>query len=48
METISKKWVLQIFKSLESGATTFSSFQKGIPGINSRILTERLVELEKH
>jgi len=48
IETISKKWVLHIFKSLTTGIDTFSGFQKGIPGINSRILSERLVELEKH
>lgn len=48
IEIISKKWVLQIFKSLASGVESFSGFQKAIPGINSRILSERLVELETH
>lgn len=46
IEIVSKKWVLQIFKSLTSGVDSFSGFQKGIPGINSRILSERLTELE--
>lgn len=46
IEVISKKWVLQIFKGLTSGVDSFSGFQKEIPGINSRILSERLVELE--
>ena len=48
MEIVSKKWVLQIFKSLSSWVDSFSGFQKEIPGINSRILSERLVELENH
>lgn len=48
IEIVSKKWVLHIFKSLSHGVDTFSGFQKEIPGINSRILSERLVELEKH
>lgn len=48
IEIISKKWVLQIFKSLTAGVDTFSGFQKEIPGINSRILSERLVELEEY
>lgn len=46
IEIISKKWVLQIFKCLTSGVETFSGFQKEIAGINSRILSERLLELE--
>lgn len=48
IEIISKKWVLQIFHSLTSGVDTFSGFQKAIIGINSRILSERLVELENN
>ncbi len=48
IEIISKKWVLQIFKSLLSGVDSFSWFQKEIPGINSRTLSERLVELEAY
>lgn len=38
--------MLQIFRALASGIDTFSGLQKGIDGINSRILSERLVELE--
>lgn len=48
IEMISKKWVLQIFKSLTLGVDSFSGFQREISGINSRILSERLAELETY
>jgi DNA-binding HxlR family transcriptional regulator len=48
IEVISKKWVLHIFHALTEGVDTFSGFQKEIEGINSRILSERLTELETH
>ena len=48
IEVVSKKWVLAIMKSLTRGVDSFSGFQREIPGINSRILSERLVELETH
>lgn len=48
IDLISKKWVLHIFKSLVNGVDSFSGLQKEIPGINSRILSERLSELEEH
>ena len=48
IEVISKKWVLQIFRAITEGTDTFSGFQKKIDGINSRILSERLTELEIH
>lgn len=45
---ISKKWVLQIFRALILGADSFTAIMKEAEGINSRILTNRLSELEKH
>ena len=48
IEVVSRKWVLHILRSLSSGVDSFSGFQKDIKGINSRILSERLVELEDY
>lgn len=43
---LSKRWTLLIIKGLSEGATTFSDILRYLPGISSRILTERFRELE--
>lgn len=48
ISVISKKWVLNILKALSDGADSFSTIKKQIPKINSRILTERLTEMETY
>ena len=45
---ISKKWVLHILKAVVSGADSFTTIMKEVPGINSRILSSRLAEMEQH
>ncbi len=48
IETISRKWVLMIIKTMcEHHKMRFSDIQKCLPDINSRILSARLSELEK-
>lgn len=43
---LGKKWMLIILRELQSGEMRFNGFMK-IDGINSRILSRRLKELEK-
>ena len=47
IETLSKKWSLHVLRSLaDNGKMRFSDFQEQLPEINSRMLSERLTELE--
>ncbi|MBW7955086.1 helix-turn-helix transcriptional regulator [Candidatus Gracilibacteria bacterium] len=43
---IGKKWVLLIIKSISDGCKCFSDIEKVLNGINPRILSTRLKELE--
>ncbi|MGE4443640.1 MAG: winged helix-turn-helix transcriptional regulator [Candidatus Altimarinota bacterium] len=43
---IGKKWVLLIVKSISDGCKCFSDIEKSLEGINPRILSARLKELE--
>lgn len=44
---LSKKWIGLIVLSLLNGPKKFMELEKFIPGISSRLLSERLKELEK-
>lgn len=44
---LSKKWVLLILKWLSEWATTFTDIKKYLWWINSKIISERLTELEE-
>ena len=46
LQLISKKWVGLIIYSLQEGPLKFSEIEKFIPGLSSRLLTERLKDLE--
>ncbi|MDD5770445.1 MAG: helix-turn-helix domain-containing protein [Candidatus Gracilibacteria bacterium] len=45
---IGKKWILLIIKSVSDGCMCFSDIEKTLVGINPRILSTRLKELEKN
>lgn len=45
---ISKKWILLILHAVHGGADTFSSIQKSATGINSRMLSERLTDMQEY
>lgn len=48
IETLSKKWVLLILRTIaEKKKLRFSEIKQELPEINSRILSERLSELEE-
>ena len=47
LKLLSKKWVGLIVFSLLSGSKKFSELEKFIPGLSSRMLAERLKELER-
>ncbi len=47
-EFIGKKWVLLIIKSISDGCMCFSDIEKTLNGINPRILSNRLKELEDY
>ncbi|MCP4523853.1 MAG: helix-turn-helix transcriptional regulator [Candidatus Gracilibacteria bacterium] len=47
MNMISKKWVLLILKSMQEGCTSYSEIEKNLVGINPRILSSRLSELQE-
>lgn len=44
---ISKKWILLIIKAISEGCMCFSDIEKKLEGINPRILSSRLKELEE-
>lgn len=43
---ISKKWVLLIIKSLSEGTDTFSGVKKDLWDVNSKIISQRMDELQ--
>lgn len=48
MENLTKKWVFHILKVItEKGTVRFSDMQQALPEINSRMLSERLSNLEE-
>jgi DNA-binding HxlR family transcriptional regulator len=47
LNMLGKKWVGLIIYTLMSGPKKFSDMEKFIPGLSSRLLNERLKELEK-
>lgn len=46
LRTLTHRWALEILMVLSAGPSRYSSLLRGIPGINQRVLTERLKELE--
>lgn len=47
MNLLGKKWVLMIIKAISDGCKSYSEIEKNIPGVNPRILAERLKELQQ-
>jgi DNA-binding HxlR family transcriptional regulator len=48
LETLARPWTLQILWVLSTnGPTRFGALRRGVPGISSRVLTERLRALEE-
>ncbi len=45
MTLLGKRWTGVVWSTLLQGPVYFSDLKRGIPGINDRILNERLVEL---
>jgi DNA-binding HxlR family transcriptional regulator len=45
MTMLGKRWTGVVLSTLMQGPVFFNDLKRGIPGINDRILTERLVEL---
>lgn len=48
IEFISRKWILHVLHAIHNGADTFSTIQKGANGVNSRMLTTRLLEMQEY
>lgn len=48
IEFISRKWILLILHAVHTGSDTFSSIQKNVAGINSRMLSERLTDMQEY
>ncbi len=48
IEFISRKWTLLILHAVHTGSDTFSSIGKNVPGINSRMLSERLGDMQEY
>ncbi len=45
---LGKKWTIEIVRELFLGKTKFNEVMQGAPGINPRMLSLRLKELEEH
>ncbi len=45
---LGKRWTIEIVRELFLGQTRFNELLKNVPGINSRMLSLRLEELENH
>lgn len=48
IDFISKKWIIIILHAVHGGADTFSAIQKAATGINSRMLSERLTDMQEY
>jgi len=46
-ETLAQRWMLLIVRELCAGATRFSEIRRGVPGISSSLLKQRLDALER-
>lgn len=47
MTFLSKKWVLVIIKSISEGCKSYTDIEKNLTGVNPRILSNRLKELQE-
>lgn len=47
LEVIGGKWRPQVYCTLEDGAKRFSEIERAISGINRKVLTDQLRELER-
>lgn len=45
-DIVGKKWILLIIQAISDGCKCFSEIERNLPGINPRILSNRLRELE--
>lgn len=43
--TLSKRWMLNILKTIHDGHVGFNQIKNSIPGITGKVLSERLTEL---
>lgn len=48
IEFISRKWILHVLHAVHNGADTFSTIQKRANGVNSRMLSARLAEMQEY
>jgi DNA-binding HxlR family transcriptional regulator len=48
LDVVGDRWTILILRQLFFGDTKFSEFQKHLPGIPTRVLSERLKKLEEH
>ncbi len=48
MEIIGNKWTALILRDMTTGPKRFTEFERSIPGINPRTLSQRLDDLEAH
>ncbi len=46
LDTIAKRWSLLILMTIHNGEENYNAIQRAIPEINTRILSQRLKELE--
>ena len=48
LDVVGGRWTLLILRDLLGGAARFVDLQRGLPGIASNLLSERLAHLERH
>lgn len=48
LDIVGERWTLLIVRNLLAGTKRFSDLSKGLPGISTNILTDRLKSLEAH
>ena len=48
LDVIGERWTLLILRDLYFGKTKFSELQESLPGIPTRVLSERLKKLQEH
>jgi DNA-binding HxlR family transcriptional regulator len=48
LDIVGERWTLLIVRNLLAGQKRFSDLMKGLPGISTNILTDRLKALEEH
>ncbi|MEO0597489.1 MAG: helix-turn-helix domain-containing protein, partial [Chloroflexota bacterium] len=46
LDIVGERWTLLVVRNLLAGSKRFSDLQKGLPGISTNVLTDRLKKLE--